>query len=122
EETKVYGVYIRVSTDKQANDGDSVEMQENMAREIVDAENGILYKVYVDAGVSATKTKLKDRKVLLECLADAKSGLFNHLIAYRRDRLARKTEDSLAIRSLLEEAKCKIVFSATGEQQMMLND
>lgn len=119
---KIYGVYIRVSTEKQADDGDSIEMQENLAKEIIKEDGGVLYKIYSEPAVSATKTKLKDRKRLLECLSDAENGLFTHLIVYRRDRLARRTEDSLAIRSILEEAGCSLIFSARGEQQMVLND
>lgn len=119
---KVYAIYIRVSTDKQALEGDSLEMQENLGRKIIEDDDGILYKIYVEPAVSASKTSLKNRYVLQECLADARNGLFNTLIVYRRDRLARKTEDSLAIRSILEDAKCELLFSASGEMQMVLND
>lgn len=119
---KIYGAYIRVSTDGQVEDGDSIEMQKNLAKEHVEKEGGILYKFYIEEGVSATKTKLTDRKKLMECLGDIEKGLFNNLIAYKRDRLSRSPEDTLAIRTKLEQFKCPIYFTATGEQQMVLND
>ncbi|RXZ77926.1 thymidine phosphorylase [Paenibacillaceae bacterium] len=121
-DNKIYAIYIRVSTDKQVEHGDSIEMQQSLGEKIILENEGILYKIYIEPAVSASKTKLKDRKILLECLSDAKAGYFNKLIVYRRDRLSRKAEDSLAIRSILESAKCEIIFSATGEMQVNLND
>ncbi|QSF43345.1 thymidine phosphorylase [Paenibacillus tianjinensis] len=118
----VYAIYIRVSTDKQADNGDSIPMQENLGKKIIEDNNGILFKIYAEPAVSASKTRLKDRTILLECLNDAKAGLFNKLIVYRRDRLARKIEDSLAIRGMLEQANCELIYSATGEMQSSLND
>lgn len=118
----VYAIYIRVSTDKQADNGDSIPMQENLGRKMIEENNGILYKIYIEPAVSASKTRLKDRTVLLECLNDARAGLFNKLIVYRRDRLARKIEDSLAIRGMLEQAECELIYSATGEMQASIND
>src|SRR5699024_8993929 len=70
----------------------------------------------------ASKTALKDRAKLMECLNDVENGLINNLIAYRRDRLARRTEDSLAIRKILKDNNCKMMFTATGEQEMDLED
>lgn len=121
-EEKIYGVYIRVSTEKQASDGDSVEMQENLAKEIVRNDGGTLYKVYYEPAVSASKNRIKDRPKLLECLNDIENGKINHLIAYRRDRLVRNTEESIIIRRKLKENDCKIILSARGEQQMDLDD
>ncbi|GAF10397.1 recombinase family protein [Paenibacillus pini] len=122
KEQDVYAIYIRVSSDKQADSGDSIPMQENLGVGIIEKNNGILFKVYIEPAVSASKTKLKDRTILLECLGDAKAGLFNKLIVYRRDRIARKIEDSLAIRSALEQANCELIYSATGEMQSSNND
>lgn len=58
----------------------------------------------------------------MECLNDAKNGLFNKLIVYKRDRLARKLEDAMAIWDILKKANCELIFSATGEMQAMMND
>ena len=118
----IFGVYIRVSTDMQADFGDSIEMQKNLAKNLIENNNGVLYKFYIEDGVSASKTALKDRAKLMECLNDVENGLINNLIAYRRDRLARRTEDSLAIRKILKDNNCKMMFTATGEQEMDLED
>lgn len=119
---QVYGVHIRVSTDMQAEHGDSIEAQKNLAKELIEKNGGVLYKFYIEEGISASKTRLKDRPVLLECLRDIEDGIINNLITYRRDRLVRKTEESLVIRNILEKNNCQIHFTATGEQDMELND
>lgn len=119
---KRYGVFIRVSTEAQSSEGDSMEMQENLAKEIVESEGGIIYKTYYEPAVSASKTRLGDRPKMLECLNDIDSGEIDHLIAYRRDRLVRNTEESIIIRRKLKDAGCGITLSARGEQQMDLDD
>lgn len=121
---KIYAVYIRVSTTMQAEEGDSIEAQLNLAREYVEEHGGILPEenIFIEPAVSARKTKLTDRTVLMECLNKAKQRAFDTLIVYRRDRLARRIEDSLAIRNVLAEAGVNVVFTATGEMDMDLND
>lgn len=121
---KIYAVYIRVSTTMQAEEGDSIEAQLNLAKEYVEEHGGILPEenIFIEPAVSARKTKLTDRTVLMECLNKAKQRAFDTLIVYRRDRLARRIEDSLAIRNVLAEAGVNVVFTATGEMDMDLND
>lgn len=118
----IYAIYIRVSTERQAEHGDSIEMQEALGMQIIKENNGIHYRTYIEPAVSASKTELKNREVLMECLNDAKNGLFNKLIVYKRDRLARKLEDAMAIWDILKKANCELIFSATGEMQAMMND
>jgi DNA invertase Pin-like site-specific DNA recombinase len=115
----VYGVLIRVSTDMQVEDGDSIPMQQDRANEIINNNDGILYKFYIEEGISASKNRIKDRPQLQELLADVEAGIVNKIIAYKRDRLARNTKDYLTILEVCAKAKCDIIFSASGETQMM---
>lgn len=96
----IYAIYIRVSTERQAEHGDSIEMQEALGMQIIKENNGIHYRTYIEPAVSASKTELKNREVLMECLNDAKNGLFNKLIVYKRDRLARKLEDTTTTKKI----------------------
>jgi site-specific DNA recombinase len=120
----IYAVYIRVSTTMQASEGDSIEMQLNLAQEYVKEHGGILPEenIFIEPAVSASKTELSKRTVLLQCLNKGEKGGFNKLIVYRRDRLARKIEDSLAIRNKLKNANIDLIFTAKGESEMDLND
>lgn len=117
-----FGILVRVSTDMQAQDGDSIEMQINLANEIIKEHNGILVKTYLEEGVSASKNRIPKRPKLLECINDIKNGTINHLIVYRRDRLVRNTEDSIIMRKIFKENNCKVTFSARGESPFDFDD
>jgi site-specific DNA recombinase len=114
----VYGVLIRVSTDRQAEEGDSIQMQQERAMEIINKNNGILYKYYIEEGISASKNRIKDRPQLQELLEDVQAGIVNKIIAYKRDRLTRITQDWLYILEVCAKAKCDIIFSSSGEAQL----
>lgn len=117
-----YAIYVRVSLLRQVEEGDSVETQETLAREIADKTNGVVYKVYIDPGISASKTDMEDRPALMEMLQDAKDGRFDAVIAFKRDRLARHPVHAGRIREALKKAKVKLIFSAPGEMQAQAND
>lgn len=121
----IYAVYVRVSTGKQAEEGDSIEMQINLARKYVKENDGILPEenIFIEPAVSASKTELSKRSVLLQCLIKGEKGGFNKLLAYKRDRLARKAEDSLIIRGKLQKAGIDLIFTSTGDGgEVDLND
>ena len=85
--------YIRVSTEKQANEGVSLEAQEARIVSWCKANDYELVKVYVDAGISGKR--MDTRKELLAALASLKKGMA--LVSYSLSRLARSTKDALAI-------------------------
>ena len=85
--------YIRVSTEKQANEGVSLEAQEAKIVTWCKANGYELVKVYVDAGISGKR--MDTRKELLAALASLKKGMA--LVSYSLSRLARSTKDALAI-------------------------
>lgn len=114
----VYGVLIRVSTDRQAEEGDSIQMQQERAMEIIKQNNGILHKYYIEEGVSASKNRIEDRPQLQELLEDVEAGIVNKIIAYKRDRLTRVTQDWLRILEICAKNQCDIIFSSSGEAQL----
>jgi len=67
---KVIG-YIRVSTDKQAEDGDSIELQREKVRQYCDLHDHDLVELYTDSGASG---KNMDRDGLHNALSAVESG------------------------------------------------
>ena len=97
--------YIRVSTEKQANEGVSLEAQEAKIVSWCKANAYELVKVYVDAGISGKR--MDTRKELLAALASLKKGMA--LVSYSLSRLARSTKDALAIGEAVAKKKADMV-------------
>jgi len=97
--------YIRVSTEKQANEGVSLEAQEAKIVNWCKANDYELVKVYVDAGISGKR--MDTRKELLAALASLKKGMA--LVSYSLSRLARSTKDALAIGEAVAKKKADLV-------------
>lgn len=89
---KNVGIYVRVSTAEQRDHGMSVESQIS-ALETFCANNGyIVYSIYNDAGLSASKT-YKSRPALLQMLDDCKHGKIQLLLFTKLDRFFRSVPD-----------------------------
>jgi site-specific DNA recombinase len=97
--------YIRVSTEKQANEGVSLEAQEARINAWCIANGYELVRVYVDAGISGKR--MDTRKELLAALAALKKGMA--LVSYSLSRLARSTKDALAIGEMVAKKKADMV-------------
>ena len=97
--------YIRVSTEKQANEGVSLEAQEAKIVTWCKANDYELVKGYVDAGISGKR--MDTRKELLAALASLKKGMA--LVSYSLSRLARSTKDALAIGEAVAKKKADMV-------------
>lgn len=97
--------YIRVSTEKQANEGISLEAQESRIQQWCKANGYELAGVYVDAGISGKS--METRKELLAALAALKKGMA--LVSYSLSRLARSTKDALVIGELVAKKQADMV-------------
>lgn len=82
--------YCRVSTDKQADAGVSLEDQQAKVRAFCQLHDLVLVKVLVDAGVSA---KDLNRPSLNETLAMLTNGQADALLVTKLDRLTRSVSD-----------------------------
>ena len=82
--------YVRVSTDKQADAGVSLEAQEAKVRAYAALYDLDLVDVVVDAGASA---KTLDRPGLSRVLAMLKSGKADAVVVMKLDRLTRSVAD-----------------------------
>ncbi len=97
--------YIRVSTEKQADKGVSLEAQQAKIEHWCKANGYELLKVYVDAGISGKR--MDTRKELLAALASLKKGMA--LVSYSLSRLARSTKDLIEISELVAKKKGDLV-------------
>ncbi|WP_083677863.1 recombinase family protein [Paenibacillus sp. FSL R7-0337] len=83
--------YIRVSTSEQAELGFSIEAQLEELRRRARAEHKVVFKEYVDAGISGKS--MGKRPALQDMLQDIESGKIREVWVWRLDRLSRKLAD-----------------------------
>ncbi|RTE01748.1 recombinase family protein [Paenibacillus whitsoniae] len=88
-------LYVRVSTEEQAEHGYSIDAQLDKLRSYCQIFGMTVFKEYVDRGISGKS--IEKRFELQQMLRDAKSGLFNLVLVWRLNRLARNTLDLLQI-------------------------
>lgn len=103
-------IYIRVSTDEQAQEGYSLAAQEDRCRQFIESQGWQYTGVYKDDGYSAKDLK---RPAMQQVLADVKEKAFDVLVVYRLDRLVRSATDLHYILELLD--KHNVMFKSTTE-------
>lgn len=94
-------LYIRVSTEEQAKHGYSIESQLNRLKEYCKEQGYKIVAIYIDEGKTA-RTKLKNRKELLQLVEDAKLDKFDRVIVWRLDRWFRNVADYYEVQRVLE--------------------
>lgn len=82
--------YVRVSTDRQAEEGVSIEMQIHKIEQYCELYNYELVEIVSDAGYSAKSTNRPGLKNLLQIID---SDRVDALIVYKLDRLTRSLAD-----------------------------
>lgn len=104
--------YLRVSTDKQADKGVSLEAQQDKAKAYASLYDLDLVEVIVDSGESA---KTLERPGLQRALAMLKTGQADALLVVKLDRLTRSVVD---LGKLIETyfAPGKAALMSVGEQ------
>lgn len=103
-------LYIRVSTQKQADEGYSLDAQESRLRAFCEAQqwNVCDNHVYVDAGLSGKSTENRD--AFNAMLQAAQEGKVKRIVAIKLDRLARNTKDFLGLVETLQSYSCDLVL------------
>lgn len=86
------GLYVRVSTTEQAEEGYSVGEQTDRLKKYCEAMGWSVYKIYVDPGYSGGNM---DRPGLKEMNRDVENGLLDKVVVYKLDRLSRSQFDTL---------------------------
>src|ERR1700720_2472943 len=101
--------YVRVSTDKQAERGISLEAQEAKFRAMATVQGAELLDVIVDGGESAKSLK---RPGLQRLMALVNSGKVQAVIVAKLDRLTRSVKDLCGLLELFEKRKVALISVA----------
>lgn len=101
--------YARVSTDRQAEQGVSLEAQEAKIRAMATVQGADLLEVIVDGGESA---KNLNRPGLRRLMAMVEDGKVDAVIVAKLDRLTRSVKDPCGLLELFEKRKVALVSGA----------
>src|SRR5271154_3266577 len=101
--------YVRVSTDRQAEQGVSLESQEAKIRAMATVQSAELLEVIVDGGESA---KSLNRPGLQRLLALINAGKVQAVIVAKLDRLTRSVKDLCGLLELFEKRKVALISVA----------
>lgn len=113
---KKTAAYVRNSADIfQEN---SIKLQEEQAYRCAALNALTIDEFYRDTNTSAKKNAIEERKELSRLLSDIRSGLVGNVIIYKRDRLARNTEEYMEIYENFKAHKVNVYFSAANEFPM----
>lgn len=93
----VIAKYIRVSTDKQREEGYSIDIQkerlDNYVRSMFpETEYQVEYREYIDDGYSGGSL---DRPAMKRLIEDVKNEVVTHVVVIKLDRLSRSQKDTL---------------------------
>jgi DNA invertase Pin-like site-specific DNA recombinase len=105
--------YLRVSTDRQADEGNGLDVQERAVRRWAKANGHKIVSVVTDAGVSGAKPA-QERPGLTDALLTLRARQAQGLVLRDLDRLARSVTVQEAILAEVW-AQGGSVFTATGE-------
>ena len=102
-------LYVRVSTEKQADEGYSLDAQRERLQAHCVGQGWIVdpTHIYIDAGISGKST---DRPEFQRMLTAARAGEVGRIVAMKLDRLARNVRDFLALADELRGVGCELVM------------
>ena len=101
-------IYLRVSTDEQADTGFGLDVQRERCRAMATAKGFTVVAEHVDAGLSGTLAPAA-RPGLAAVLAAVDAGDADTVIVYALDRLGRRTAIVLDVVERLRGAGCAVV-------------
>jgi len=93
-------IYVRVSTEEQATEGFSIQAQISDLERYALQNNFEIVSRYVDEGFSGKS--IEGRPQMKRLLRDAAQRMFQAIIIYKTDRLARSTKNSIEIAETLK--------------------
>lgn len=104
-------LYIRVSTEEQANEGYSIGSQRDRLTAYVHSQDWEIYDYYIDDGYSAKDT---NRPKLQRMISDAKEKKFDVVLVHKLDRFSRSVKDLYVL--IDEFEKVRVGFRSAQEQ------
>lgn len=109
-------IYIRVSTERQSEEGFSLEAQHDILMELLDKKGMELYRVYSDPGISG-KT-MKKRPGIQQMLTDMKAGRFDAILVHKLDRLSRNLGDLYEFIATVNKLNIRLVIASLGSEEI----
>ncbi|QYY86137.1 recombinase family protein [Pediococcus pentosaceus] len=107
ESKRNVGIYVRVSTTNQVEDGYSIGEQTDKLRKFCDVKDWNVYKVYTDGGFSGSNIKRPGIELLID---DVKNHNINTVLVYKLDRLSRSQKDTLfMIEDIFNKNDCAFI-------------
>ena len=98
------GIYVRVSTEEQAQEGYSIRAQEEKLRDYARIKEWAVYKIYIDDGISGKN--ITDRPAITEMIEDVKNGIVKNVLVFKIDRLTRSVADLISLIELFNNHDC----------------
>jgi site-specific DNA recombinase len=99
-------LYIRVSTERQANEGDSLEEQESELRKYCDFRKFNIHKLYIERGKSGGNTNRPEYQKLVK---DIQNRKINAVVVKKLDRLSRSLLDFENLMRLMNENQVEFI-------------
>lgn len=106
------GIYVRVSTERQAQEGYSVAAQKNNLTKFAKDNSFNVYSIYSDEGISGKN--VKDRPEVKRLINDIELGLVNAVLIYKFDRLTRNISDTEDFINLINKYEITIYTLSEG--------
>jgi len=104
-------IYVRVSTDEQAQEGFSIRAQIDKLKAYALLKDWEIFDIYNDEGISGKN--IFDRPAINRLIDDINEGKVNNVLVFKVDRLTRSTKNLLELVELFEENNCN--FSSLTE-------
>jgi len=98
------GIYVRVSTEEQVQEGYSIRGQSEKLKSYALLKDWEIYDIYSDEGISGKN--IVDRPAINRLITDIKNGKVNNVLVFRVDRLTRSTKNLIELVELFEEFNC----------------
>lgn len=108
---KKAAIYTRVSTLDQAQEGYSLDAQENALRNWCECRNIMVHDIYADRGISGRRTA--NRPEFNRLMADAQNGKFDIVLFWALSRFTRSVSDLYQTVEKLK--KCKVAIASYTE-------
>jgi len=97
-------IYVRVSTEEQANEGYSIRAQIEKLKSYALLKEWDIFDIYADEGISGKN--IVDRPAINRLIGDIESGKVNNVLVFKVDRLTRSTRNLLELVELFDDCEC----------------
>jgi len=100
----VTAVYVRVSTEDQAQEGFSIRAQIDKLKAYSLIKGWEIYDIYSDEGISGKN--IVERPAINRLIEDVNDGNVNNVLVFKIDRLTRNTKNLIELVELFDKSNC----------------